>query len=64
MTYRLNIQRCILKDAPVVILDEATASVDADQILVVSDGQIRERGDHEKLIAQSGMYAHMVALQA
>ncbi|MCR5687940.1 MAG: ATP-binding cassette domain-containing protein [Lachnospiraceae bacterium] len=81
---RISIARCILKDAPIVILDEATASVDADneraiqeavselcrnktllviahrlrtirdadQILVVSDGRIAERGDHEGLCAQ------------
>lgn len=93
---RISIARCILKDAPIVILDEATASVDADneraiqeaiselcrnktllviahrlktikdadQILVVSDGQIMEKGDHESLLAQNGTYAHMVALQA
>ncbi|MCR5094817.1 MAG: ABC transporter ATP-binding protein/permease [Lachnospiraceae bacterium] len=93
---RISIARCILKDAPIVILDEATASVDADneraiqeaiselcrdktllviahrlktirdadQILVVSDGRIMERGDHDTLCAQNGTYAHMVSLQA
>ncbi len=93
---RISIARCILKDAPIVILDEATASVDADneraiqeaiselcnnktllviahrlktirdadQILVVSDGEILERGNHETLIKHQGVYAHMVALQS
>lgn len=92
---RISIARCILKDAPIVILDEATASVDADneraiqeaiselcrektllviahrlktikdadQILVVSDGIIIERGDHDSLINEQGTYAHMVSLQ-
>ncbi len=92
---RISIARCILKDAPIVILDEATASVDADneraiqeaiselcrektllviahrlktikdadQILVVSDGRIIERGDHDSLINEQGTYAHMVSLQ-
>ena len=73
---RISIARCILKDAPIVILDEATASIDADnesyiqaaiselvrgktllvvahrlhtiagadQILVIDDGKIAERG--------------------
>ena len=93
---RISIARCILKDAPIVILDEATASVDADneraiqeaiselcknktllviahrlktikdanQILVVSDGEIIERGNHKQLCEIKGTYAHMVELQA
>ncbi len=92
---RISIARCILKDSPIVILDEATASVDADneraiqeaiselcknktllviahrlrtirdadQILVVTDGKITERGNHETLMSQNGTYAHMVSLQ-
>ncbi|MCR5768505.1 MAG: ABC transporter ATP-binding protein/permease [Lachnospiraceae bacterium] len=93
---RISIARCILKDSPIVILDEATASVDADneraiqeaiselcrnktllviahrlktikdadQILVVSGGEIIERGDHTSLMNENGAYAHMVSLQA
>ena len=93
---RISIARCILKDSPIVILDEATASVDADneraiqeaiselckdktllviahrlktikdadQILVVSDGKIIERGDHDKLMEEDGIYARMVSVQA
>ena len=93
---RISIARCILKDAPIVILDEATASVDADneshiqaaiselvkdktvlviahrlhtiagadQILVVDGGRIVERGNHESLMAQGGLYADMVRKKA
>lgn len=93
---RISIARCILKDSPIVILDEATASVDADneraiqeaiselcknktllviahrlktikdadQILVVSDGKIIERGNHDKLMEEGGIYARMVFVQA
>ena len=85
---RISIARCILKDAPIVILDEATASVDtdnesyiqeaiselvkgktllviahrlntiqnADQILVIDNGQIAQQGTHEKLLKQPGIY--------
>ena len=92
---RISIARCILKDSPIVILDEATASVDADneraiqeaiselcknktllviahrlktikdadQILVVSDGKIIERGNHDKLMEEDGIYARMVSVQ-
>ena len=93
---RISIARCILKDSPIVILDEATASVDADneraiqeaiselckdktllviahrlktikdadQILVVSEGKIIERGNHDKLMEEDGIYARMVSVQA
>ena len=92
---RISIARCILKDAPIVILDEATASVDADnesyiqeaiselcrgktllviahrlntirgadQILVVSDGTIIQRGNHETLMAEDGVYRNFVAVR-
>ena len=91
---RISIARCILKDSPIVILDEATASVDADneraiqeaiselckdktllviahrlktikdadQILLISDGEIKERGTHEELMSIGGQYSHMVEL--
>lgn len=93
---RISIARCILKDAPIVILDEATASVDADnesqiqaaiselvqgktllviahrlhtiasadQILVINDGRIAERGSHETLLAEKGLYHNMVTKRA
>ena len=89
---RISIARCILKDAPIVILDEATASVDADnesyiqaaiselvrdktllviahrlntiesadQILVIEDGCIVERGSHDILMGAKGSYHTMV----
>ena len=37
---------------------------DADQILLIADGEIKEQGDHKKLMEQHGTYAHMVELQA
>jgi ATP-binding cassette subfamily B protein len=37
---------------------------DADQILVISDGQIVEQGNHDTLMRDDGVYAHMVSLQS
>lgn len=92
---RISIARCILKDAPIVILDEATASVDADnetyiqqaitelvkgktliviahrlhtirnadEILVISDGRVAERGNHETLMEKQGIYRRFMSMR-
>ena len=92
---RISIARCILKDAPIIILDEATASVDtdnesyiqeaiselvkgktllviahrlntiqnADQILVIDNGQIAQQGTHEELLKQPGIYQEFVNIR-
>ncbi|OUQ48405.1 ABC transporter ATP-binding protein [Lachnoclostridium sp. An118] len=89
---RLSVARAMMKDAPVIILDEATANVDpenekelveaiealtkektilmiahrlktvrhADQILVVDKGKLVQRGRHEELMQEEGIYRRFV----
>ena len=89
---RIAIARAIMKDAPIIILDEATANVDpenekelteaignltkqktiimiahrlktvrnADQILVVDKGRIVQKGRHEELMEEDGIYRSFI----
>jgi ATP-binding cassette subfamily B protein len=50
--------------ASVLISHRLNAVRDADHILVLSDGAVREQGDHNALMARQGLYARMFTLQA
>ncbi|MFW6006794.1 MAG: ABC transporter ATP-binding protein [Bacillota bacterium] len=93
---RISIARAILKDAPILILDEATSSVDtqteqliqealdklkenkttvviahrlstiqeAEQIIVLEKGKIEEKGKHEELLNNNGLYKQLCKAQS
>ncbi len=90
---RISIARAIMKDAPIIVLDEATANVDpenekeltqaienltkektiimiahrlktvrnADQIVVIDKGRIVQKGRHEELMNEDGIYKNFVS---
>lgn len=92
---RIAIARAILKNPPILILDEATSSLDteserlvqdalgklmknrtsiviahrlstiryADIIIVIKDGEIKEKGTHDQLVDKGGIYSHLCQLQ-
>ena len=92
---RISIARALIKDAPIVLLDEVTANVDvenevkiqaamrellknktvimiahklstvqnADQILVIKDGRISQRGTHKELVREEGLYKKLWDMQ-
>lgn len=92
---RIAIARALIKDAPIVLLDEVTANIDvenevkiqsalqellknktvimiahklstiqdADQILVIEDGSISQKGTHNELMKQIGLYKKLWDMQ-
>ena len=47
----------------IVIAHRLSTVMDADQILVINDGTVAERGRHEDLINQGGLYSELFARQ-
>ena len=93
---RLSIARAVLKNPPIMILDEATSSLDteieklvqdalikmmenrtslviahrlstvqnADEIIVLGNGKIKEQGKHQELLDKKGVYYNLVKMQS
>ena len=56
--------RAVARDrTTLVIAHRLSTVVDADEIIVLQDGRVAERGRHARLLAQGGLYARMWALQ-
>jgi ABC-type transport system involved in Fe-S cluster assembly fused permease/ATPase subunit len=53
-----------LRRTTLVIAHRLSTVVDADEIIVLDDGRVAERGSHAALLAKDGLYAKMWALQA
>ena len=57
--------RRMSKDKMTILISHRFSTVRAaDQIIVIHDGRILERGDHDSLMAADGQYAHLFRLQA
>lgn len=51
----------MLKNAPLLILDEVSSALDADRILVLEQGEILNEGTHDMLISQGGRYTELAS---
>jgi ATP-binding cassette subfamily B protein len=58
-----NLRRQFGQRTVVIVSHRVSAVQDADQILVLDDGRIAERGTHAELVEQGGTYAEMVRTQ-
>ncbi len=56
--------RPFLKEKTCLIISHRISAVkEADEILVLDDGRIIERGDHEELVRRGGVYAELYQQQ-
>ena len=58
-----SLQRLMAGRTTLVIAHRLSTVRDADEIIVLDDGSVAERGDHGALIAAGGLYARLVAAQ-